>query len=112
SICVPLNAKIKAIGARGLAGIASHGEEIKSAIQTAVDKIHNLQPPEQVKATADDFFAKNKEALAKFDDLITAARAGDGATAQRIAQQIVALNTRTNHDARKSGGANCAQGGR
>ena len=111
SICAPLNAKIKAIGARGLAGIATHGEEIRSVIQTAVDKIHSLQPPEQVKATADDFFAKNKEALGKFDDLIAAAKAGDGAKAQQIAQEIVALNTRTNHDARKIGAAKCAQGG-
>jgi hypothetical protein len=111
SICAPLNAKIKAIGATGLAGVAAHGDEIKSVIQTAVDKIDKLQAPDQVKTEADDFVAKNKEALGKFDDLIAAAKAGDSAKAQQIAQEIQALDNATNQDASKIGAARCAQGG-
>jgi len=111
SICAPLNAKIKAIGATGLAGIAAHGDEIKATIQTGVDKIDKLQPPDQVKSAADDFVAKNKEAIGKFDDLIAAAKAGDSAKAQKIAQEIVALDNTTNQDARSIGAAQCAHGG-
>jgi hypothetical protein len=111
SICAPLNAKIKAIGATGLAGIAAHGDEIKSTIQTGVDKIDKLQPPDQVKSAVDDFVAKNKEAIGKFDGLIAAAKAGDSAKAQQIAQEIVALDNATNQDARTIGAAQCAHGG-
>src|SRR5436305_10077568 len=58
SICAPAEAKVKALGATGIQGIAVHGSTIKGLISDAVDKMDKLEPPSQVKSTAQDFISK------------------------------------------------------
>jgi hypothetical protein len=111
SICAPAEAKVKALHASSLQDVANLGPKIKGLIQDAVNKMDKLEPPSQVKGTADDFIAKEKASLSKFDDLISAAKSGDAAKTQQVAQGIAALDQAANQDASKLGAAKCAQTG-
>jgi hypothetical protein len=111
SICAPLQAKAKSLGIHSIADIAVNGHKLEALIQRSENKIEKLQPPEQVKAAAADWKAKVSDALSKYGDLISDAKAGDAAKVQQVATRIHADDVATNKDAHTIGADACAQGG-
>lgn len=110
-ICGSVNTKLKAMHTNTLAGLAANGPKAKSIISDGLNKIDNLQPPDQVKSAADDFVSKGKQAVGMYDSIISAAKNKDTAKIQQIGSKIAALDKSTHQDATTIGALKCAQNG-
>lgn len=106
-ICGPAQAKLQQLGPHSLQEIVTQGPKIKSIVQDAVDRIDDLQPPDEVKSAADDFVSTSKEQISKYDDIVAAAKKGDTAKVQEIGAELNALSAKNDQDARTIGADKC-----
>jgi hypothetical protein len=106
-ICSPAFEKTKRLQPKSLPELITNVPKIKDIARAAIDKIDKLEPPPEVKSAAEDFVSKSRDALDKFDDIVSAARSGDGAKVQQIGNEIQKLDNETDQDAREIGAQKC-----
>lgn len=108
SICTSVNQKLKALDLTDIAAYGLHGDEAIGIGDKAIDKIDNLQPPDEVKDSANAFVSKVREEQDKLRDLVDEAKKGDAAKVNEIASEIKPIDDEANNAANEIGASGCA----
>jgi len=110
-ICSSATTKVKALGSvSSISDLATIGPKISDITQKEAGDIAAVQPPADIKSTADDYVSILKQGNAKLKDAIDAAKAGDTSKAQQLISDLSALDTKATTDARTLGATSCASG--
>jgi hypothetical protein len=100
----PLEADVDPSDLNSLADFAARAQEI---IEDGVQDLEELDPPEDDREAFDDFIQVSEDQVDKAGELEDAARAGDSARVQEIADELDELNDRANDAAREYGLDEC-----
>lgn len=111
SICNSTNAQLKTLRPKSAADLAANGPKVKDLLNKALDKMESFTPPDQIKGQVSDFISRERDATAKLDDIVSAAKADDLAKIRQIGTEIAPLTAAAHEDARKIGAPGCAQTG-
>jgi hypothetical protein len=111
SICNSTNAQLKPLRPKSAADLAANGPKVKDLLTKALDKMESLTPPDQIKGQVSDFISKERDATAKLDDIVSAAKSDDLAKIRQVGTEIAPLTAAAHEDARKIGAPGCAQTG-
>jgi hypothetical protein len=110
-ICGPATSKIKGLGKiNSISSLTTAGPKISEITRKEYDDIAKIQPPAEIKNTADDYVSILKSANDKLTQAIDAAKAGDSAKAASLAGEITSLGGRANADIKALGADACGNG--
>ncbi len=109
SICAATNEAGKSLDLSSITKIAAGGDQAKDLLDSMVDKLGKLQPPDEVKESANSFVDGLKQEASKFGDLTQAAKDGDAAKVKSIQGDIQSESAATSEDARFLGATGCAR---
>jgi uncharacterized protein Yka (UPF0111/DUF47 family) len=109
AICRKYESKLDALAKpNSIEEVASLAEDAKPIVEDGVDKLADLQPPEDLEDEYDRLIAFNRESVLAIEDLREATAGGDRARVQRIVQNAETKEREADTLARQIGLAECA----
>ena len=110
-ICKDYNAKVKEIGQpASIEELGTKGGKLLTEFEKAISKAEKLEPPSELKDTADKFIVDARQLTDLLDKLIAAAKANDAATITQIGGKADALSKEGDRLGTELGAPACAEG--
>ena len=109
SICSATNKAGTSLDLSSIANIASNGGKAKDLLSSMADKIDKLEPPAEVKDSANSFVDGLRQEADKFCELTQAAKDADAAKVKSIQGDLQSEAAATSEDARFIGATGCAR---
>jgi len=107
--CAAAQEKGKNLDLSSTEKIASNGAQAKSIFDELANKIDDLQPPDELKDSAQSFVDGLRQEASQFGDMTQAAKDGDSTKVQQIQQKLQSESAATSEDARFVGATGCAR---
>ncbi len=110
AICEDFNAEQEEIGEpESLEEIGDKGGRILDAFDDAIAEAEDLEAPDEIKETADQFIAKGKEQVSLLRDLVAAAKINDLAKINQLGTEASKLDDESDALAEELEVAACAE---
>jgi hypothetical protein len=109
SICASARQEAKGISLSSISDVAANGDRAQELVEETADKIDDLEPPDEVKDSAESFVAGLREEAKEIGDLTEAAKDNDTDRFQVAQEEIASLEAETSEDARFIGSDGCAR---
>jgi hypothetical protein len=109
TICAATTEAGKGIDLSSTSKLAQNGGQAKDLLDELVDKIDSLEPPAEVKDSAQSFVDGLSKEASEFGDAVEAAKDGDEAKVKQIQGQLESESAATSEDARFIGATGCAR---
>lgn len=107
--CAAANSEGKGLDLSSTEKIAANGDRAKEILDELANKVDDLQPPDELKDSADSFVTGLKQEADQFGDMTQAAKDGDAAKIKEIQGKLQSESAATSEDARFVGATGCAR---
>jgi len=110
AICADFNAKQKEIGVpQSIPEVAEKGPEIIDEFDKALDKVKDLEPPDEIADQANRFIELTDQQRDLVQELIDAAKDNDAARLREIGSKIEPIDAEADQIATELGAPACAE---
>jgi hypothetical protein len=109
SICANARQKANDIPLTSMSEVAQNGDRAKELVEDTADKVDKLEPPDEVKDSAESFVDGLREEAKEIGDLTDAAKDNDTDHFRVAQEEIASLDAETSEDARFIGSDVCAR---